>query len=721
MRTHLAPAAGAGLLWLVTFVCWMAGLQLRAAADLPLGPTSERLGSAVEAIYAVLLVFNFMSVATVGLLVAIRRPGHYFGWLTSVCALIVAVSAVLGGYAEAAIHARGVPPALTDAAVAGWLATWISIANIGLVGPLLVLFPTGRAPSRRWHAVMWFLAAAAGAGAISLALKPGPLPIDTAYPLDNPFGIAGSEALLGAVQQVAFVCLPIGLIAVASSLAVRLGRATGDERQQVKWVAYGAVIWSIGFAAQILSPPGWRPVTGFAYLFTLNAFSAAIAVAILKYHLYAIDLVIHKTLVYGALAVGITVVYVAVVVGLGALVGTRGESSLALSLLVTALVAVAFQPLRERVQRLANRLVYGQRASPYAVLADFSRRMAGALSLDEILPRMAEAAAHGVGAARSRVHVYVPDGQDQLSAWAGEDVKSGTEWTVPVRHQGTLVGEIAVSKPPGEPLTSAERALLEDLAAQAGPALSNVRLAEELRGSRQRLVAAQDAERRRLERDLHDGAQQQLVALAVNVQVAQALVRSEPTEAEALLGEVGDQAREALGTLRDLARGIYPPALADRGLPAALEAHLAKARPSATLEADLSVASARYTPEVEAAVYFCCQEALQNCAKHAGSAPVTVRLAVDDGWLVFTVADAGPGFELTAARHVGSGLQNMADRLAALGGILEVRSQPGEGTTVVGRVPTVAASRWPDQQHLETLGMDQVPRHASLSKPGSGS
>ena len=382
---------------------------------------------------------------------------------------------------------------------------------------------------------------------------------------------------------------------------------------------------------------------------------------------------------------------------MGTLAGTSGEpgSNLVLSLVATAIVAVIFQPARERVQRLANRLVYGQRASPYEVLADFSEQIAGALSVDEVLPRMAEAAAHGVGASRSRVRVYVPGSQDRAVAWPADALAGPFERTVPVFHQGTPVGEIAVSKPERESLTAAEGRLLADLAAQAGPAFKNVRLdlelqarLEELQASRQRIVAAQDAERRRLERDIHDGAQQEFVAIAVNLRVAQELLRSDPAEAESLLAELSVQAQAALATLRDLARGIYPPALVDRGLAAAVEAHIAKTCPEIQLATD-GLGTNRYAPEAEAGIYFCCLEALQNRTKHAPNAPGRVDLGAADGWLTFAVSDEGPGFEPSTG-GAGSGLQNMADRMAALGGVLEVRAAPGQGTTVLWPSPRPA-------------------------------
>jgi signal transduction histidine kinase len=312
------------------------------------------------------------------------------------------------------------------------------------------------------------------------------------------------------------------------------------------------------------------------------------------------------------LAAFITALYISLVAGAGALVGTREEPNVAaLSLLATAIIAVAFQPVRERLQRLANRLVFGQRATPYEVLAQFSRRTAAALSIDDVLPRMAEAASYGVGAARSRVRVYIPGGPDNAIAWPADALNLTFDTVVPVQNQGQLVGEIAVAKPGGESLSATELALLTDLAAQAGPALGNVRLAQqlrtqadELRASRQRIVSAQDAERRRIERDLHDGAQQHLVAMAINLRMLEETLRSEPLQAEALLAEVRAEVGEALQTLRDLAHGIYPPALAEHGVVAAVEAHVTRLRPVPELSSDPSTRGRRYSLAVEAVKTF---------------------------------------------------------------------------------------------------------------------
>ncbi len=230
---------------------------------------------------------------------------------------------------------------------------------------------------------------------------------------------------------------------------------------------------------------------------------------------------------------------------------------------------------------------------------------------------------------------------------------------------------------------------MENLAAQAGLVLRNVRLIEELRDSRQRLVAAQDEERRKIERDIHDGAQQQLVALSVKLRLAEQATPADASKAKALLSQLQSDTTEALENLRDLARGIYPPLLADRGLTEALAAQTRKSPVPAAVDAD---GIGRYPQEIEAAVYFCTLEALQNVAKYANATKVSVRLRQTDGVLTFEVRDDGVGFDPEAKGH-GSGLQGMADRLDAIGGKLDVRSAPGSGTRIEGRVPTATRDR----------------------------
>jgi signal transduction histidine kinase len=261
--------------------------------------------------------------------------------------------------------------------------------------------------------------------------------------------------------------------------------------------------------------------------------------------------------------------------------------------------------------------------------------------------------------------------------------QNGRAHVFEVDHQGERLGSLRVTSSLREPLTPAGERLVQAVAGQAGLVLRNAGLVEDLRSSRQRLVAAADQARRGLERNLHDGAQQQLVALRISLGLARQVMQSSPEEAAGLLAQTEHQAEEALAELRELARGIYPPLLADLGLPAALQAQAGKAALPVTVEAP---ALCRYPQEIEAALYFCVLEALQNVAKYAHASAARVTLGHDGQHLTFTVTDDGTGFD-QATTAMGTGLQGMTDRLAALGGTLDITSIPGHGTKVTGRVP----------------------------------
>ncbi|MEA2486313.1 MAG: hypothetical protein QOD46_1424, partial [Actinomycetota bacterium] len=342
------------------------------------------------------------------------------------------------------------------------------------------------------------------------------------------------------------------------------------------------------------------------------------------------------------------------------------------------------------------------------VLAEFSGKVAETYATEDVLPRMARTVAEGTGAAHAEVWLRSGAELRPAGSWP-EDVVTefaphsavdgqlpvfeGVDQAIAIRHQGELLGALTVTKPAGEPLTPAEEGLLSDLASQAGLVLRNVGLSsellarlDELKASRQRLVAAQDETRRRLERDLHDGAQRQLVAMKTRLARARSIARHDPTETKELLATVKEEAGEALESLRDLARGIYPPLLADQGLVVALQAQARKAPVPVEVHGE---SVARYPQEIEAATYFCCLEALQNVAKYAQATEVTIELSATEDSLNFSVADNGAGFDSDAVAY-GSGLQNMSDRMEALGGSLWVSSEMGAGTTVWATVPVRA-------------------------------
>jgi signal transduction histidine kinase len=481
-----------------------------------------------------------------------------------------------------------------------------------------------------------------------------------------------------------------------AALVVRFARSVGEERLQLKWFAAAAVLVLVTFTATLHTNSGITNVVGSLAFLCLFV---AIAIAVLKYRLYDIDIVISKAVLFGSLAVFITAVYAALVVGVGTLAGNTRSPLLAA--LAAAVVALAFQPVRQRAGRLANRVVYGRRATPYQVLSDFAQRIGGAYAAEDVLPQMARIVAAGTGA--GNVVVWLRVGEE-FRAGASSDggplppclpvaghalpPVPGSDLTVPIVHQGELLGAIAIAMPKDEPLRPAGAQLVADVASQAGLVLANAGLIEDLRASRQRLVTAQDQTRRRLERNIHDGAQQDLVALGIKLNLAEITVAEDPAQAGQVFGELKADTAGALENLRDLARGIYPPLLADLGLAAALGAQAGKSPLPVLVEAD---GVGRYPQDTEAAVYFCCLEALQNTAKYAHATQARICLQAANGTLNFTVSDDGTGYD---ARHtpMGSGLRNMADRLAALGGRLEVHSAPGQGTTIAGHLPVPATS-----------------------------
>jgi signal transduction histidine kinase len=431
----------------------------------------------------------------------------------------------------------------------------------------------------------------------------------------------------------------------------------------------------------------------------------SIGVAVMKYRLYDIDVFIRQALVYGALVVLISIVYFVTVVSVGARLGVpKNDPEGAVA--IGAIVALLFQPVRRWLARLAARVVYGKRATPYEILSRFSHQVGEMVSTDQLPQRMAQVLAEGTGADRATVWLRVgrdvrpsaswPPATDHVAPLVVTDGElpaiPGTSDQVAVRYQGELLGALSVQK--REPMSQTERRLLTDLAQESGLVLKNARLTAELverldqlQASRERLITAQDSARRQLERNLHDGAQQNLVALKLKIALAKNLAATDPKRAQAALDELTGETNEAIETLRELARGLYPPILAQEGLRAAIE--------SQTRRSSIPVEVAgerlpRYPQETEASVYFCVLEALQNVAKHSAATRATVRLEQRDGRLRFSVIDDGRGFDPARARW-SSGFQNMRDRVEVLGGELQVESSPGAGTRVRGSIPVAAA------------------------------
>jgi signal transduction histidine kinase len=651
-----------------------------------------------------------LAIGLVGGLIASRRPHNPIGWLLLFGAIGTALQGLAGQYVvHTLVVDKGSLPAVEWVA---WIGSTLgSPVYPGIVVLFLLLFPNGRLPSHRWRLVVWLDIALAVANNAIGFLDPAPLQSPGAPNVRNPLVLAHIAGLeMGPVGYVIFLAGLILVLAAAASILVRLRRAIGVEREQVRWVAFAlgtTVLASVTFTVIGLIVPALQINIVGNVIVTVGfgiGLPAAVGVAMLRHHLFDVDIVISRTLVYGALAAFITAVYVGIAVGIGALIGGGGKPNLGLSIFATAIVALGFQPVRERVQKVANRLVYGQRATPYEVLSQFSQRVAESYATEDVMPRMARVLAEGTGAERADVWLRSGNIWREAAVWPVDAVRAAPRMTVDgapppanganrmveVRHQGDLLGALSVTKRGGESLTPVEENLLSHLAGQAGLVLKNVGLSadlqarvEELRASRQRLVGAQDQERRRLERNLHDGAQQHLVALKVKLGLAEMLLGRDPDKAKLTLDQLKSDADEALETLRDLARGIYPPVLAEQGLPAALRAQARKATLPVSVDAD---DVGRYAQDTEAALYFCTLEALQNIQKYAGASNATVRLREERDQLCAEIVDDGRGFDVATTTR-GNGLTNIEDRLDALGGTLDISSTPGRGTTLRATLP----------------------------------
>jgi signal transduction histidine kinase len=464
-------------------------------------------------------------------------------------------------------------------------------------------------------------------------------------------------------------------------------------------VSLGTALLGLGEDSEL---PIFPFLFGFLLLWIVIGVPAAYLIAIFRHGLWDLDLVVRKTVQYAVLVVAFMALGIVIVGAVPTLVfGVGASSDLLPTLLLAGVVAAVFLWLRPRAARLADRLVYGRRATPYEVLSEFSERVGATYSTDDVLPRMAQLVAEATGALRVDVWLRAAGGLRPEARWPADAPEAELrsldgdrvpardgEYIAEVRHQGDLLGAITLEPASDDPMDAAKEALVRDLATQAGLVLRNVRLIEDLRASRQRLVAAQDAERRKLERNIHDGVQQQLVALNVQLGLLAKTAARDPAKATEMATALQAQATSTLEDLRDLARGIYPPLLADQGLVAALESQARKAVVPTTVRGE---GLGRYPQEVESAVYFSVLEAMNNVAKYAEAGSTQISLAQRNGSLEFSVRDDGRGFDPAVAGR-GTGLLGIEDRLDAIGGSLRIETAPHEGVTLSGSVPVGAAS-----------------------------
>ena len=620
----------------------------------------------------------------VGALVASRRPKNVVGWLVIGGSLSWALLEFARQYAIYGLLTE--PGSLPFARAAAWPPNWLASLGLMLIFCFVPLyFPDGRLPSRRWRPVVVFDVFVCAVLCLFLALTPVNVEISA---VPNPLGIEGLRPLVGAFGIIAPVLwLGTSLISAASQVA-RFRRSRGVERQQVKWFAYAVALAVLLAVVVTVSDKILGP-----YVVLNEAFSAvvlpfvfgglwlAIAFAILRYRLYDIDVVINRTLVYAALTASVVGVYVLVVGYLGNLF--RAGDNILVSLVATGVVAVIFAPLRDRLQRGVNRLMYGQRDEPYAVLSRLGQRLEETMAPGAVLPAIVETVAGELKAPHAAISLKI---EDRFETAAEHGKPAGAPLVLPLVYNNETVGRLEVSpRAKGEPYAPADRRLLEDLARQAGVAAHAVRLTADLQRSRERLVTAREEERRRLRRDLHDGVGPRLAALTLKIETARNRLSHDPA-ADYLLSDLAGRAHEAVADVRRSVHALRPPVLDELGLIPALR------ETAAQYGADnlrVSVRAPEALPPlpaaVEVAAYRIAQEAITNVVRHARASSCSVDLALDPaaGVLRLRVEDDGRG--MGGGRGVG--LHSMRERAEELGGTLVVEAVPTGGTVVRAELP----------------------------------
>ncbi len=576
-------------------------------------------GSEDGPFFATMIVLATLAWGGAGALIGTRRPEN------AISLVLAGEAFLLGVVSFSETYSRSDLPFTS---VASSFFNDVTLIPLLLAVPLLLLlFPTGRPPSPRWRWVGWLLAASAACGILGLLVRG---PDGTPTPVR-------AEVLLNASGFAGFA----GTALAIASVVVRFRRSRGEERAQMRWLVSIAVLGAVSFVLLLVtegilgeaSAPS--AVLGPMVLAILTVgLPASIGISILRYRLYELDVVIRKTVVFVILAALIMAVALGMLLFLSTLTfAVPEEAETAAVAGATFVVGLVAWPLWRLARRISDRIVFGGRSSPYEVLTQFAERVGETYSSEDVLPRMAEVLGRATGAEVARVWLRVGDELRPEASWPTEapvagstpvepgTIVSETSFSAEVRHRGELLGALDVVTPANDPMNPSKERLVRDLAAQAGPLLHNVLLVEDLRESRRRIVSAQDERAKKLERDLHDGAQQQLVALGVKMRLLDGLLEKDPAKGHELVAQLQAETVDALDSLRDLARGIYPPLLAEQGLPAALEAQARRAAVPTVLETDRI---GRYPQDVESAVYFCTLEALNNVAKYAEATSTTI-------------------------------------------------------------------------------------------------
>ncbi len=629
----------------------------------------------------------------VGALMVSRYPANALGWVFCVIGLSIGAGDLASEYATYALFTE--PGSLPRGVIAAWIGSFVGNVGLGSMALVLLLFPDGRPPSRRWRPVVWLTGSVIVVATVSFAFMPGPLdmpdPMEEHPSVTNPFGVEGAGAVLESLAAVGGLTFLLCLTAAAIAAIWRFRRSRGVERQQLKWFAYAAVLLPASLLGNTLFPDLAWLIGGIG----VACVPIAIGIAVLKYRLYDIDFLINRTLVYGTLTAIVICIYVLVVGYLGALFRTGDD--LLVSLLATGLVAVLFAPLRERLQRSVNRLLYGERDDPYAAVSRLGEHLEATLAPEAVLPAIVETARETLKLPYAAI-ALPRDGSFEVAATSGgpsslpDDGPPHDPLVLPLSYAGETVGRLLLApRAPGEGFSSADRRLLHGLARHAGVAVHGVRVMADLRRSREKLVLAREEERRRLRRDLHDELAPTLAALGLRAATVGEMIPTDLEGAASANEKLRAAIRATVGDVRRLVYDLRPPALDELGLVEAIRERASRYGVGdggfrATVEAPDELPP--LPAAVEVAAYRIVQEALMNASRHARARTCSIRLGCPDGRsLEIEVTDDGVG--LPASPEGGVGLSSMRERAAELGGECEIghsRRATG-GTRVFARLP----------------------------------
>ena len=617
------------------------------------------------------IVFGMLA-PPLGALILSRLPRHPIGWVFMGCGLASALTLAVYPYAHA-----GLPRGLPGALAAAWVSEWIwGLGLIPLVTIGVLLFPDGRPPTPRWR---WLLVSDVTAVVLVFlanAFHPGTLQNHPAA--TNPLGLPLPDVVFAVLTAAGMALFLVGFVGGALSAMVRWRRAHGPERAQLAWFAFAVATLAVAFF--VPWPARFNTVI---VLVAVPLLPLSVAAAILRGHLYGIEVVVRRSLIYATMTVVLLVGYAVTVAALGTLL--RGRAGGVPALVATALVAIAFAPVRHRAQRGVDRLLYGERRDPYAVLSGVGRRLEQPVDDPEsVLADMAAAVAESLRLPFVRIEM-AGDGPAPV-AEVGTEVPDVHE--VPLTFRGEVVGRLlAAPRSPHDPFRPADLRVLDDLGRQIGVAVHATRLAHDLQRSREGLVAMREEERRRIRRDLHDGLGPALAGVALGLDAVQRLARPGAEDAAELADQLKIEVQQSLADVRRLVEDLRPPDLDQLGLVGALRHQAGKVTErDPGLEVEVAGDGLPQLPAaVEVAAYRIATEALSNAVRHSGATRSGVAMAVVDGRLRLTVTDDGCG--VGEQPGSGVGLTAMAERAAELGGTCVVLPGAEGGTSVVAELP----------------------------------